>query len=275
MNEEILGFISDLFYGPFFMLAKIVWDWCMGLCTGIMGKTPMEFSPQAWTYVENTLYPWAIGIGVSLMNIFFILGFCRAAANFKENITLEVCIEALLRLVCLNIVLQKGLDIIKLLFQISSVLSADIMSAADIPLYTTDADIGAHLFWWMFGFGYFIVALVCAVIIFLTLYGRYIKLYCLVVFYPLAMPTIVAGRGIDATAFAWIKSFISNVFEIVVIALVMAIAGTLIAGFSSIDMPVLEYFDGAGQAISSLLSMILMTASVKGASVFLNKSFAL
>ena len=41
MTGDVLSFISDLFYGPFFSMAEWVWNWIMGLCTGII--TQMRF----------------------------------------------------------------------------------------------------------------------------------------------------------------------------------------------------------------------------------------
>lgn len=275
MSDAILDFINDLFYGPFFSLAQAVWNWSIGICTGIMGNSPEEFSSGAWTYVKDDLYPWALGIGVSMTNLFFIIGFFRAASNLKENITLELCVETLIRLVVLNVLLQTGFEMIRTLFRAASLLAVDVMQMEDIPFYTTDSDIGAHLFWWIFGFGYFVVALVCGIMIMLTLFGRYVKLYLLIIFYPLAMPTVAGGRGIDSSAHAWLKSFISNAFEIVVIAMVMSISGMLIAGITVPELPAVEFFDGGAQALFSMVSMILMTVSVKSSSAFLNRTLAL
>ena len=165
------------------------------------------------------------------MNLFFIIGFCRAVSNFKENITLELCVESMIRLVVLNVLLQKGIDLITTIFDIAAVMSTDVMRMEQLSFFTSDADMGAHLFWWMFGMLYFLVILVCSIMIVLTLYGRYIKLYVLVVFFPFAMTPLAAGRGVDATTYAWIKTFLSNVMEIVVIALVMSIASMLISVF--------------------------------------------
>lgn len=274
--DQAMDFISELLYGPFFLIANAIWDACMAACTGLMETTPESFSANAWNYVRTELYPWAIGIGISMMNLFFLIGFCRVATNFKENITLELCIESLIRIAALNILLQKGFDLIRMLFRIASYMAGYVMREDSIGLFTTDEDIGSHLFWWLFGFGYFLVALVCGMVILMTLYGRYIKLYLSVVFFPLAMPSLLLGRGADATAYAWIKSFLSNVFEIVVIALVMSIAGMLIRGISLFgEVTVAGFFDGGFQAVNALISMVLMTASVKGASSYLNKSFAL
>lgn len=275
MGKDVLDFISDLFYGPFFALANAIWNWCMGVSTGLLGTTPEGFSSEAWIYVKDNLYPWATGIGVTLMNLFYIIGFFKAVSNFKENITLELCIENLIRLVGVNIFLQKGFDIIRTLFQVASYMAGNVMRMEDVNMYTSDSDIGAHLFWWLFGFGYFIVAIVCGIIVVLTLYGRYLKLYMLTVFFPFATAAVVAGRGIDATGYAWLRTFLANTFEIVVIALAMSISGILTKGISLIEMPSVSFFDGFGQAFASLLSIILMTGSIKGAPAFFKQSFAL
>lgn len=273
MPDWVSELLSDMFFGPFFAAAKWVWDWCMGLCTGIISTSPQSFSGETWEFVTETLYPWSLGIGITCLNLFFIIGFLKAVSNLKENITLELCVEAMIRLVAVNALLQVGLTLIRTFFTMSSLLAGQVLSFESPEFFTSDHDIGSHLFWWMFGFGYFLVALVCAVLIFLTLYGRYIKLYLLLIFYPIAIPTVAGGRGFDSSAYAWLKTFLSNVFEIVVIALVMSITGRLISGVELPSAGFIENFDGFVQAMHSLIYMILMASSVKSASALLNKAF--
>lgn len=111
MLDEILDFLSnDLFYGPFFVLAKSIWQWAMGICTGLLTTTPERFSSSAWDFTTQTLYPWALGIGITLTNIFLLIGICRIASNLKENITLELFVELMIRVVALNVALQLGLN---------------------------------------------------------------------------------------------------------------------------------------------------------------------
>lgn len=143
--------------------------------------------------------------------------------------------------------------------------------------FTGDVDVGSVMFFWIYGLFYFLVAMVCAFLILITLYSRYIKLYLLVVTFPLAMPSITGGRGIEGTAYAWMKSFLSNTFEIVVIALAIAIAGRITSGISifTSDSAIFNAFDGFAQALNSMIYMILMAVSVKGAPTFLNKTFNL
>lgn len=271
----ITDFISDLLYGSFFSLAKSIWNGIMDMCFGVMSKSPQDFSAGTWEFVEKDLYPWALSIGILMVNLFFLVGFCKSFMNLKEHITLELCVETMIRLVCVNALLRMGMPIMKTILKMAAALAGDVIYIERIAFFTEDGDIGSHLFWWMLGFLYFLVAVICAFMIFLTVYGRYVKLYLLVVFFPFAMPTVIGGRGIEASAYAWVKTFLSNTFEIVAIALTMAICGRLIAGITISSNWFTGLFDGANQAFNSLVHMILMTASVKSASSLINKAFAL
>lgn len=275
MPEYVLDYFDEMFYGPFFQAAKWIWVWIMQLSTGMISESPDVFSADTWKFVTETIYPWALGIGVVCLNLFFMIGFLRSISNLKENLTLEMCVEVMIRLVAVNLLLQTGLTFIRTFFQMAAALAGQVISFDAPDFYVNDNDIGAHLFWWLFGFGYFIIAVVCAVMIFITLYGRYIKLYLLVVFYPLAMPAIAGGRGPDASAVAWVKTFLSNVFEVVAIALVMSIIGRLIGGINLPEETFAQNFDGFAQAMQSVLYMILMTVMVKSVGSFLNKTFNL
>lgn len=79
----------------------------------------------------------------------------------------------------------------------------------------------------------------------------------------------------DASAVAWVKTFLSNAFEIVAIALVISITGRLIGGINMPEDTFTQNFDGFAQAIQSIFYMILMAVMVKGVGPFLNKSFNL
>jgi len=275
LEEFIGGFVGDLFYDPFYKLAEVVWITLMDLSLGVIGKTPSQFSPSAWSYVAHTLYPWTLGIGLSMVNVFFICSFLKAVSNLKEQVTLELFIEGMIRLVAVNVLFQMGFNLMKTFFSMASAMSGEIIDFQGPPLFTEEVDIGSHLFWWLFGLLYFLVALVCGIMIFLTLYSRYIKLYMLVVCFPLTMPSLISGRGIDETAKAWLRNFLGNAFEVVVIALVISISGKIIGGFNLPESSFADFFDGFGQALKSLIYMIGMTGAVKGANNFMNKTFHL
>ena len=145
-------------------------------------------------------------------------------------------------------------------------------------LISKDLDMGAVLFYNLFGILYILAAIVCSLMIFLTVYGRYIRLYLLVIAAPFALPTLIGGEEAKRTFYSWLRTFILNTFEIVMIAIVMVICFKLISGGVTLyetTNAFAEAGDGMFDALNSLFTMVLMTASVKGVNSFMAKTFGL
>ena len=143
LEEFIGGFVGDLFYGPFYKLAEVVWITLMDLSLGVIGKTPSQFSPSAWSYVAHTLYPWTLGIGLSMVNVFFICSFLKAVSNLKEQVTLELFIEGMIRLVAVNVLFQMGFNLMKTFFSMASAMSGEIIDFQGPPLLRKKWILGA------------------------------------------------------------------------------------------------------------------------------------
>ncbi len=226
--------------------------------------------------VENTLYPWAQAIGISLLNLFFIIAVWQAVQNFHQNITLELFIEAFIKIVVANVLFLNMMRLMKLIFSIASLMTTDLFTIQAPALMVDDTDIMAAFFYLLFGFLFIICAIVCSFMILLTVYGRYIKLYMLVVAAPFTVPAMIGGQGTERIFYAWLKTFLLNAFEIVVIALAMVLSWKLIEGGVDIfvtDSNLLNSFNGGIQALGAMFTMILMTVSVKGANPFLARAF--
>ena len=106
--------LTDFLGGFSINLANAVWNKAMGLISGMLATSPQAFSAGAWGFVENTLYPWALSIGVGMLNLFFIIAMLQAVSDFSHNITLEMAIEALIKIVAANVLFLNLLKLIKL-----------------------------------------------------------------------------------------------------------------------------------------------------------------
>ena len=82
--------VTNFFGGFSIGLANTIWKAAMALIGGLLGTPPQDFSPDAWNFVERTLYPWSLSIGVSMLNLFFLIAICRAVSDLHHNITLEM-----------------------------------------------------------------------------------------------------------------------------------------------------------------------------------------
>lgn len=268
--------IEDILLGESFALGHTIWNAVMQLICGVITTTPQGFSAAAWNQTV-TLYQWLQGIALTMMNIFFMVGFFRQASNIKENLTWEILIELGVKAIAANTLMLSGLSLIQEFFAVASDLSGAILTSAPVSFAPEELDAGLWLFFVIFGLIYVIVAIVCSFMVLFAVYGRYLKLYTMTVIAPVALATLPGGRGIEHTAHAWIRYFLSNVFEIVVIAIVLSLSGKMIAAIDlgQMDSTLGSWIDGFGQALQSLFTMILMTGAVKGAGDVMRRGLGL
>lgn len=274
MPDWLLDFfgISNLFN-----LAQSGWNFFMLMVYSMIGMTPETYSPGAWSYVTGTLYPWFLTIGVTLLNIFCMIGFIRQASNLKENVTIEMWIELFIKVIIANVLMTNGISLMQDIMSMGSSLSGSIMNSNFPSVYSSEMDIGAVMVYLIFGLIYAIASAVCGGMIFLEVMGRFLNLYMLVAVAPIALSTIAGGRGLDSSAHAWIKSFLTTVFQIVVIAIVLQIGNKMMESTAYVDATntPLDWFDGAGSVMMSFITMIFLTTAVKGADGFLKRAFDL
>lgn len=262
----------------FFQGPGAVWKTCMAMVQSLMGMTPDTFSDNAWTYVTDTLYPWFLSIGVILLNIFCLVGFIRQASNLKENVTMEMWIELFIKTIIANFLMQEGLKIIGYIFDIAAGGSDFIMGTTLPSIWTSDVDVGAVITYLVIGLIYLIASGVCGITILVEVMSRYLNLYILVAVSPIALSTLAGGRSIEDTAYAWIKSFLTNVFQIVAIALVLRIGGMISQSTifqTATDGTIAGFFSGSSSVLYSMLNMFFMASAVKGADGLLKRAFNL
>ncbi|MBO5521639.1 MAG: hypothetical protein J5973_08200 [Eubacterium sp.] len=269
---EFLG-IARMFSG-----ADMVWKFCMTLVFLLMGQTPSSMSPEAWNYVTGTVYPWFTTIGVTLLNLFFMAGFIRQSTNLRENMSMEVFVEQVIKVIIANILIVSAVPLIQNFISGAGLLSQDILSAGYPEIFSAEVDAGAVIAYVLFGLIYIILSALCGIIILVEVLGRFLNLFLLTAFAPVAFSTLAGGRGIENTAFAWIKSFLTSVFQIVVIALIIRIGSLMITGgaFGSMETSGAEsWFDGFGDVLFSMITMVFMATAVKGADAFLKRALDL
>lgn len=270
--------VTNFFGGFSIGLANTIWKAAMALIGGLLGTPPQDFSPGTWNFVEQTLYPWSLAIGVSLLNLFFIIAIFRAVSDLHHNITLEMIIEAFIKIVVANVIYLNLFLLMRLILSIAAAMVGEIFMTQNPDLIVDEMDIGSTLFYLLFGIFFVLAAIVCSFLMLLTVYSRYIKIYLLIVLAPFAVPALIGGRETERSFYAWLRTFLLNAFEIVVIALVMAISFQIIdSGISLFEGSGLigEATDGFWDALNALFTMIFMTASVKGANNLLARAFAL
>ena len=267
--------------GSIFMLAQQLWNFIMNLVINLMGMNVSDFvndGAGAWEYISDTVYPFFLGMGAVFLNMFSMAGFCKQASNLKEGITIEALTELFIKLVAANMLMLNSLDIMQEINAFSVQASGILFNSESIPsIVGDDYDVGFHIAISLIGIIYLIMAGVCSITILIEVVGRFVNLFMLMSCAPIALSTLAGGKGIQNSAAAWFKSFITSSAQIIVIALVIQIVTRINWSITAAaDAGGLSYwFNGAIGVIASLVFMPLLASCVKQSENFLRKAFAL
>lgn len=273
------SWLNEFLLGPNFQIGKAIWEGCMSVVQALLGLTPMQVSNgSAWDQVVSNIYPVFLSIGISLMNAFFMMGFFKETADLQHNVTMEKIVMLFIRIIIADFLVANAVNLIRELFLMAGGISWAAGMSFDLPSIPTPDTIsmGAIMLYWTFGLFFVIAAIVCGFVIIFTIYKRFLNLFLLVVFAPIALSTFAGDRGLSQSGTAWVKSFLGSCFEIVVISLALVIAGSMLTGGDI----VFTFLEGGAadkfmQPIEALLTMVITTGAVKGAEGLFRKSFGL
>ena len=267
----------------------------MGIAYTLMGKNVTSFTTPAINAIAQAL---GLGGNVTLahgiilrirhfhcfcrweqcsLNMFTLIGFCRQASNLKEGITMEAWIELFIKLVVANILMTNCLDIMQE-FTGFAITTTKVLLPKGVPtVIGGDYDAGFRLAMLMLAPIYLIISGVCSITVLIEILGRFLNLFMLMAVAPLALSTLAGGRGLENSAIAWFKSFLTNALQIIIIALVMQLCAGLNAGLTGMCNTGLlaSWFDGAVAVILSLIFMPFMATAVKSSDNFLKRAFDL
>ncbi len=260
------------------------WNYQISLVFSMLGQTPVEFkSGGPWAIIES-IEPIFVGVGCSLVVLFFIIGFCSESIDVKEEMRFENILRMLIRLmlaewfVCNNVTIMKAFftSIGNLVLMLTPGEIPVLEIAESEATIIEDLGFGASLVMLVLSALMSVVIIICGFFVIYTVYFRFLKILIIVPLGALAFSTLGGNRIVSHTTMTYCKYFLSTVLE----AVTMALAIILCNAFINAGLP--EFtgnFADWAQTLIYLCEMtftIAMTAgSVKGAQNLTSKVFGL
>lgn len=274
MGEELMQDAADISWSG----GSATWNALIQVVQLLLTKTPEESFPTAWQVATETLLPWFIGAGAALVNLIFFIGFIRQNINLRENVTIEVWIECIIRVIIANTFIKNGLIIISDFLRLSVTATKFVAGNDILQITNPELDAGTILFYLFVGIIYFIVSVVCSVMIMLTILQRYLYINFCVVAMPIGIASLAGGRGIENSGYAWVKTFLTYCFQIVVIAIILRIGSLMASEVPGLILSMADdgsVFKGFFGGLNNLIVMVFMTATIKNSDDLIKRSFDL
>ena len=136
-------FADLITWNPLIQLGCAVWNWSMKLVAALFVLQPTTIGEgEPWAELTVNIYPVFLSVGVSLLAIFFLIGFCRESADLRQSLTFEKSAMLFLRFVAASFVVTSIMTWIPQLFSMAANLSIADFAATEFDPVELGAQAG-------------------------------------------------------------------------------------------------------------------------------------
>ena len=200
----------------------------------LISTTPEEFKGGGvWTVIQD-INGALQAIGCALLVLFFVMGIVKTCSSFTELKKPEMVFKCFIRFVLAQAAVTHGMELMSALFQVAQGMISTIMTASGLSALTATTlpaemvtiieDVGfleSIPLWAITLLGSLFIWVLSLVMI-LTVYSRFFKLYMATAIAPIPMASF-AGQPSSSIGVAFLKSYAAICLEGCVIVLACVI----------------------------------------------------
>ena len=200
----------------------------------LVSTTPENFKGGAvWTVITG-INGALQAIGCALLVLFFVMGIVKTCSSFTELKKPEMVFKCFIRFVLAQVAVTHGMELMSALFQVAQGMISTIMTASGLSALTATTlpaemvtiieDVGflESIPLWAITLLGSLFIWVLSLIMILTVYSRFFKLYLATAIAPIPMASF-AGQPSSSIGVAFLKSYAAICLEGCVIVLACVI----------------------------------------------------
>ena len=232
------------------------WNDKIALVFELLGQSPTEFKDGGPWRVISDIEPIFVGVGSSLVVLFFVIGFCSESIDVKEEIRFETVLRMLMRLGISEWLVANNVTIMKAFFQSVGALVSLLMMILAVIIA--------------------LVIIFCGFMIVYTVYFRFLKILVIVPFGAIAFSTTSGNRMVSHTAVTYAKNFLAVLLEAVTMALAIIVCNAFLnAGLPTFTSDYADWTKALMYMCELTFSVAMTVGSVKGAQSLTSKMLGL
>ena len=260
------------------------WNDKIALVFELLGQSPTEFKGGGPWRVISDIEPIFVGVGSSLVVLFFVIGFCSESIDVKEEIRFETVLRMLMRLGIAEWLVANNVTIMKAFFQSVGTLVGLITNSGTtklkIPQEQQDIieglGFGESLLMMILSVIIALVIIFCGFMIVYTVYFRFLKILVIVPFGAIAFSTTSGNRMVSHTAVTYAKHFLAVLLEAVTMALAIIVCNAFLnAGLPTFTSDYADWTKALMYMCELTFSVAMTVGSVKGAQSLTSKMLGL
>ena len=248
------------------------WNRWLGEIIQILTQSPEYFRDGAVWRVILSIHAALQGIGLGLLVLFFVIGVVKTCGTFAEMKRPEVAIKMFIRFALARAVVVYGLELMMAIFSIvqgiiqQTLLAAGFLGVDSVTLpeeIATAIDNTSFLDrfpMWIVALLGSIVIFVLGIILIMSVYGRFFRLYLYTAIAPIPLSSF-AGEPTSSMGRNFIKSYAAVCLEGAVIVLAMVIFTAFASSPPNVDTdvsPVTQVWAYIGEVAFNMLVLVGM-----------------
>ena len=210
------------------------WNNRMGDMLDLITQGPQDFRGGGiWDVILN-IHTAVQGVGLGLLVLFFVIGVVKTCGTFSEMKRPEIAVKMFIRFALARAAVVYGLELMMAVFSIVQGLIVRILDAAGMvganyavlpdEIWEAISSVGFvdRFFMWALTLLGSLFILVLSIIMIMSVYGRFFKLYMYTAISPVPLASF-AGEPSSGMGKAFIKSYVAVCMEgaIIVLALII------------------------------------------------------
>lgn len=187
------------------------WNNQVSLVFSMLGQSPVNFKGGGPWQVVESIEPIFVGVGSSLVVLFFVIGFCSESVDVREEMRFEVILRMLIRLGLAEWFVANNVTIMKAFFStIGNLVNA--LSAGQYTTLTIDSTqaeviknlgFGENLIMLILAALLSVIVIICGFFMIYTVYFRFLKIMVIVpigsiAFSTMALAIVICNAFISA-----------------------------------------------------------------------------
>lgn len=260
------------------------WNDKVSLIFELLGQSPTSFKDGGPWKVIADIEPVFVGVGSSLVVLFFVIGFCSESVDVKEEMRFESILRLLMRLGIAEWLVSNNVTIMKAFFTSTGNLISLITKNEEVKLSIPDEQkqiiedlgFGESLLMMILAVIIALVIIVCGFMLVYTVYFRFLKILIMVPFGALAFSTTAGNRMVSHTAVSYARYFLSIVLEAVTMTLAIIVCNAFLsAGLPTFTSDYADWTKALMYMCELTFSVTMTVGAVKGAQSLTSKALGL
>ena len=260
----------ELYQGLAYLGEKLSEMWTL------LTTSPQSFKDGAIWSIISSINGVLGAIGTALLVLFFTIGVIKTCGSFAELKKPETTVKVFIRFAVAKALIDNGLDIMVNFVTIVQGIISDITESSSIGTaleFSIPSDVQATFEGigildgaipvWAVCFISHLAMIVIAIVLLLTVYGRFFRIYMYTAIAPIPLSTL-AGQPTENIARSFLKSYAGVCLQGVVIVLACIIFSAFVASAPDMDTT-LDPLEMVWTYVSELIfNMLILLGLVKG-----------